>query len=146
MSHVVKMDLRIESLDALADACKTLGLELVLGQKTYKWFGRFVGDSPMPEGFTREELGKCLHAIRIPGHKEAYEIGVVNRKDGVPGFTLLWDFWAGGYGMQAAVGKNGGLMKQAYFIARAKKEALRKGYRTTQVVRKPNGNLQLEAF
>ena len=143
MSHVVSMELEIRDLDALKDACKMLGLELVIGQKTFKWYGQHVGDYPLPEGFTTHDMGKCEHAIRIPDNKSAYEIGVARRRDGQPGYVLLWDFWAGGMGMQAKVGKDGGLMKQAYVISRSKREALKMGQKAT-IIRKENGFMQLK--
>lgn len=128
MSHVADIELDINDLSCLKEAAKSLGLEFV-EQTTYKWFGRHVGDYPLPKGFAREDLGKCKYALRLPGDSKAYEVGVVERKDGKPGYQLLWDFWAGGYGLEKAIGKDGGLLKQAYTIMRAKKEMLRKGYR-----------------
>lgn len=145
MSHVADMCLEVNDLNALDEACKELGLELVRGQTTYKWWGYSVGDYPLPAGFTTKDLGKCDHAIRIPNNHQAYEIGVVARKDGKPGYTLLWDFYAGGYGMQEKVGKDGGLLKQHYSIQRAKKHAQKLGKRT-RIVKMANGNLQLRSF
>ena len=74
MSHISKIELVIKDLEALKTACKRMGFEFREGQKTYQWYGRWVGDSPMPEGVTEEELGKCNHAIHVPGAK--YEIGL----------------------------------------------------------------------
>lgn len=146
MSHVTTMELEIKDLEALKDACKMLGLEFVVGQKTFKWYGVHVGDYPLPTGFTKEDMGKCIHAIRIPGNPSSYEIGVAERRDGQTGYVLLWDFWAGGFGLQEKVGKEGGLMKQAYAIARAKREALKMGYRTQVQKNQKNGNLLLKMY
>lgn len=103
MSHVATVDIEIKDLNALERACETLGLKLMRGQKTYRWYGRSVGDYPLPVGFKASDLGKCDHAITIPGNKQCYEIGIctnpVTKKT-----ELLWDFWAGGYGMQEKVG------------------------------------------
>lgn len=144
MSHIVAMDLSIESLDALEEACSLLGLQLARDQKTYRWWGRFVGDSPAPKGVKISDLGKCLHAIKIPDNKNAYEIGVIRAEAG--GFQLLYDFYgAAGQAMQKKVGETGGLLKQAYAIARAKKEAQRKGMRTL-LKKKQNGNMLLEVY
>lgn len=101
MSHVTVIDIEIKDIEALKEACKELGLEFREGQKTYRWYGRHVGDYPMPEGFTKEDLGKCNHAIGVPNNSKAYEVGVVQRGDS---YQLLWDFWNGGYGLQQAVG------------------------------------------
>lgn len=118
-------------MDALEEACETLGLQLVRGQKTYKWWGHSVGDYPLPHGFKASDLGNSEHAIRIPGDKNAYEIGVVPRRDGKPGYTLLWDFYAGGYGMEAKVGKDACKLKQAYSAAVATRHYRKLGYRVS---------------
>ncbi len=105
MSHICTVDLHITDLTALQKAAEVLGLKLNLNQKTYKWYGRSVGDYPLPEGFKAEDFGKCEHTLSIPGNGQAYEIGVVARRDGKPGYTLMWDFWNGGYGLEKIVGK-----------------------------------------
>lgn len=134
------MELEINDLDCLEKAVQQLGLELVRGQTHYKWFGRSVGDYPMPVGFKASDLGKCEHAIRIPGNSNAYEIGVVKRKDGRPGYQLLWDFWQGGYGMQEKVGTNGDKLKQHYTAQYSMKSWQKKGYRVSQTtVQKEDG-------
>ena len=131
MSHVAQVELQIMDLDALGEACTELGLELRLGQKQFRWWGRSVGDYALPEGFKASELGKCEHAISIPDDNKAYEIGVVPRRDGKPGYALLWDFFAGGYGMEAKVGKDACKLKQAYSAAVATKHYRRLGYRVS---------------
>lgn len=142
MSHVGDMEVHIKDLVALEAAAKRLGLELVKGQTTYKWFGHSVGDYPLPAGFEKADLGKCEHVLRIPGNSQAYEIGVVRRRDGKPGFQLLWDFWKGGYGLTDKVGESGGLLKQAYAIETTKKQMIRDGYRVTESL-SPQGNVLL---
>lgn len=132
MSHVATIDIEIRDLDALDAACKRLGLELVCGQTTYKWFGRHVGDYPLPEGFTAKDLGKCDHAIRIPGKPKAYEIGVVERRDGKPGYALQWDFFAGGKGMQKVAGDDCAKLQQAYATEAAKAAAVAQGFSVTE--------------
>ncbi len=145
MSHVAEIKLQIKDLAALEKACKQLGLELVRDQKTYRWFGRSVGDYPLPEGFTAQDLGKCDHAIRIPGDSRAYEIGVVKRKDGKPGYQLLWDFWAGGHGMTQKVGGNQAVkLQNEYAAAVAVKHYVSQGYRVQRQV-KEDGRIVLTA-
>jgi len=139
MSHVSDVQLHIKDLAALKAACTALGLELVEGQQTYKWFGTHVGDYPLPKGFSKDELGKCAHAIRVkPGTEgtsnKTYEIGVVSRKDGQPGFTLMWDFWCGGYGLQQVVGDDCNKLKQAYAVQVAARRLQSQGMRVQQVV------------
>lgn len=104
MSHVATIAIEIKDLDALEAAANELGLELVRDKTSYKWYGRSVGDYPLPVGYTKNDLGKCDHVLRIPGNAAAYEIGVCRRRDGKAGYTLQWDFYAGGYGMTAKVG------------------------------------------
>lgn len=142
MSHVATVAIEIKDLAALRAACKRIGLEFMEGQKSYKWWGRSVGDYPLPEGFTAAELGKCEHALRVKGNDNAYEIGVVRRKDGKPGYSLLWDFYAGGYGLQNVVGENCGLLSQAYAVEAAKSRARAMG-RTVTEVKQANGTIQL---
>jgi len=42
MSHIVEVNLLVQDLNALHRACHRLGLELVRGQQTYRWYGRSV--------------------------------------------------------------------------------------------------------
>ena len=78
---------------------------------------------PLPEGVKIEDIGKCDHAIRVPGC--AYEVGVIKRGDH---YILLWDYYSAG-GLVQKIGPNAGILKQAYTVARVRKEARQKGYR-----------------
>lgn len=128
MSHISTIELEIKDLTALKKACETLGLSFITGQTTYNWYGRLVNPekTPLPEGITEAHLGHCDHAIRVPNAE--YEIGVVQLGNK---HVLLADFWYAG-GLKKAVGKDGGLLKQAYAVERIKTEARKKGYRLTQ--------------
>lgn len=147
MSHVTTVDLEIKDLDALAEAAKQCGCELVRGQTEYKWFGEHVGDYPMPEGFKVEDLGKCQHAIRVVGNETAYEIGVVERYGK---YLLLFDFWRGGHGLCQQVChshypyEEPGKLMQEYSIAVATKQLRKQGH---QVERKQeqDGQVRLVA-
>jgi hypothetical protein len=127
MSHVTQIAIEVTDLDALEQACRTLGLELRRGQTTYKWYGTYVGDSPMPEGMSESMLGHCHHAIRLPGWSHAYEIGVVQVANNT--YRLHIDEWQGGYGMVALAGTNCAKLLQRYGLnvaaAQAKKEGMR---------------------
>ena len=123
MSHISKIELVIQSLEDLKEACRQLGFEFMENQKTYKWFGRWVGDTPLPEGVKIEDIGKCDHAIRVSGCE--YEVGVIRRGDN---YILLWDYYHAG-GLEPKIGPNAGILKQAYTVARVRKEARQKGYR-----------------
>ena len=122
MSHLAKIELEIKDLAALRAAVQNLGYDYRENQQTYAWYGRWVGDSPLPDGVSKEELGKCSHAIRVPGC--SYEIGVVQKG---PHYVLLWDYWHAG-GLSKVIGNNGGVLKQAYALERIRKESRLKGY------------------
>lgn len=137
MSHITKIELKIESLDALKQACENMGLQFNEGKQTFKWFGTHMGDYPLPEGFSKEDMGKCDHSISIPGNPGAYEVGVCNARDGSGGYELLWDFWNGGYGLQDAVGEEGKDLQEEYALCYSEQELIQQGYivsRETQQV------------
>jgi len=121
MSHVAQIKLEINDLQSLKKACSSLGWTWLEGQQTYKWYGSHVGDYPLPEGFTKEDLGKCTHAIRVPG--ASYEVGVVERNGK---YVLLWDFWQGG-GLQRIMGNNGERLVNEYVKERTMKVLARRG-------------------
>lgn len=120
--HVAAIDLEIKSLDALRLACTRLGFEFREGQTSYAWWGRWMGDYALPEGVSKEDLGKCDHAIHVPG--ASYEVGVAMRGGS---WRLLWDSWETG-GLEKALGTDCQRLKQAYGIEAAKLEAQRQGY------------------
>lgn len=143
MSHIAQVDVQILDLDALSAACQRLGLELVRGQQTYRWYGKSVGDFPLPTGFTAAELGTCEHAIRMTASSvesrhpldtagPAYEIGVCRRRDGKPGHALLWDFFDGGYGLEKHVGKDCNKLRQMYSLEVARRTAIKNGFRVME--------------
>ena len=141
MSHVVCIKQSIKDLGKLKKVVAELGLEWRENQTIYKWYGRYVGDYPLPDGFTKEELGKCLHAFGIPNNKNAYEVGVVQSKTG-EGYSLLYDFWAGGNGLAAVIGKGACDIVQGYAIQVAL-EAAPFGWEPTQT-KQENGDIVLE--
>jgi hypothetical protein len=126
-SHVAKVQCDIRDLDALDAAARRCGLIMKRGQKHYRWYGRSVGDTPLPEGYTAAALGKCDHALAIPGDTRAYEIGVVARADGT-GYDLLWDFWNDGYGIKGHVGDECKKLVGEYLHAVAERAALAQGW------------------
>lgn len=129
MSHVTTINTEIKDLNALSKACEELGLELVMNQRTYKWFGQFMGDAPLPEGFTRKELGKCEHAIRVKGAKrDTYEVGLVKRRDGREGFTLLFDYWNDGFGLMPKIGEGAKTLTREYTLQTAMTKMRQKGF------------------
>lgn len=154
MSHVVEIDLVIDDIDLLKKAVESMGLEW-REKNTYRWYGLHVGDYPLPKGFTPSDLGKCEFAIGIPGNPQAYEVGVVKKKDG-SGYGLLVDFFFGGFGLCERVGEkvpesNNLELKQGYNCLRiancyaahvAAKQMKKKGY-TSKVTSNANGQYEV---
>ena len=120
MSHISKIEVEIHSLEDLKQACKELGFQFCENQKTHKWYGT------NSESENKTEFGKCDHAIKVPKCK--YEIGVVKQGNH---FSLLWDSYYTG-GLEKRIGKDAGILKQAYSVQRIKREARIKGYRVVQ--------------
>lgn len=106
MSHISKIELEVKDIGILGQACSRMGLQLVKGQQTHKWYGKDA---------------QCDHAIKVPGAQ--YEIGVVKKHGS---YELQCDFYD--RNIDRAIGKQGGLLKQAYAVEKAKVEARRKGY------------------
>ena len=125
MSHISKIELEIKSLDALIQACNRLGFQFVKNQQNFTWYGRWVGNTPLPEGINVEDFGKCDHAIKVPGC--SYEIGVVKRNNS---YQLLWDSWESK--LKLSIGENANILKQAYTVETVKQEAKLKGYRVIE--------------
>lgn len=111
MSHIATIELRINDLEALRAACQELGAALCMDRKSFRWFS---GKSP------------CQAVIQVPGAD--YEIGLVQSGET---FHLHCDLYASG-GVEAALGKGLGRLKQAYARERVRREARRKGYRVCE--------------
>ena len=106
MSHIVKIELEVKDLSVLKTACKRLGLEFLEGKTEFRWY---------------VDTATCAHVIRVPGAE--YEIGV--QKLGSR-YELQCDYFDPN--IEQRIGKNGGLLKQAYAIEKTRAEARRKGY------------------
>jgi hypothetical protein len=106
MSHISKIELEVKDLAVLSQACARLGLTLIRGRKQFKCYGKSA---------------PCDHVIKVPGAN--YEIGVVKDKQR---YELNCDFYDGN--IEKAVGRQAGLLKQAYAVAKTKIKARRKGY------------------
>lgn len=125
MSHVSVLEVQVTNLEALKLAAADCGLEFREGQKSYRWYGHFVGDSPLPEGMTVDQLGKCQHALAVPNNPRAYEIGLIQRGDR---WILAYDFWNGGYGLEAAAGAGCQKLMQRYSYHQARMAAAEQGW------------------
>jgi hypothetical protein len=105
--HVVTVDVEIKSLGALKAACRRLGWQFKENCHSYRWWGSWVDDSPVPRHLfateevyqrmiglprsqrqteMRELLDRPDHAIHVPGFD--YEIGVFRIGDQ---YQLSWD-------------------------------------------------------
>lgn len=159
MSHVVDIAVRMKDTAAIARACARLGWDFKVGQQKYRWHGTWVDDSPVPRNIFNDQaeydrvvamnkrdriaymngiLGKCDHAIRLPG---GGEIGLIKKGDG---YIPIWD-WAGGVYSEMSSKRgvqDGGPLLQAYAIEAAKLEAVRKGYGYTEQTLE-NGTVKL---
>lgn len=140
MSHVSTIATEVTDLAAVEALCKEKGWTFMRDQRTYAWYGTSVGDYPLPAGMKAEDLGKCSHAIKVPGCE--YEIGLVrNAKTG--GYRLAYDFWGPGKKLQEAIGENGGTFLQGYGVCKATLIAKSKGYMVSRSTL-PNGTVKLQ--
>lgn len=140
MSHVEDIAIQIHDLAALRAAAEELGLIWRENQTTYAWWGHHVGDYPLPTGFTAADLGKCQHALHLPGCN--YEIGVVKSPNHA-GYTLLYDFYGQGRKLKQTFGPGLGRLTQHYGMALATKQAHAKGYAVTRHTL-PSGAIKLK--
>lgn len=103
MSHVVSVECRVRDLATLREAARRIGLELVEGQRSYRWYGRFLNDWPshraaINRGEDPATFGRCDHVLRrTSGVSGDYEIGVREQPDG--SYRLVYDTY-GGSGMK----------------------------------------------
>lgn len=156
MSHVTQLsrdDVPIRDIDQLRKALELMNqhlgtkLELVK-QKDYRtWKAdhneKLVGDYPVPKGWKAADVGhNAEYVIRIAGlsdaergayygasrHGAPYEIGVVPSRTEEGRYDLMWDFYAGGYGIEKQVGSNCDRLFQGYQAAGVELEALNQGH------------------
>lgn len=145
MSHVADVEIKIRDLKAAEAAAKACGGELVIGQKTHKWYGRFMNDWNSQDAAARrrdpKSFGKCDHAIKFPG--VAYEIGLCKEEDG--SYTPVYDSWGPGNGIvQACGGLKLPKFQNEYAAAVSTRVLARKGFRVTRTTG-PKGEIVLKA-
>lgn len=141
MSHIADVQMQIKDLDALRSAVEALGGKLVLGQKTHRWFGKFLNDWNSDRAAVNRRdsntFGTCEHAITFKGID--YEIGVV--KDG-ESYELIYDTYGGALEQKLGVGLP--KLKQGYGVEVTKRQLSRQGYRVT-TISYPNGTISVKA-
>ena len=101
MSHVAAVQCEVRDLEVLKSAAEAVGLEFREGQRTYKWFGKWVNDwhgprAAVTKGYDPTTFGTCDHVLAVKGSTvgSQYEIGVTANDDGTYG--LVYDTWGGG--------------------------------------------------
>jgi len=140
MSHLAHIDLELKDLQALKDMCKEHGFTFMEGQKSYKWFGKWMNDydaadSAYKHGFKTEDYGKCSHAIKVPG--ASYEIGIVEIRKGV--YKPIWDFFSSGGLKPTHIQK----LKQGYVDHVITRNCKKNGYRIKNKKKEKDGKLRL---
>jgi len=123
MPELIPITLLVRDLEALRAVCRRRGWEFREGQRHYRWFGRWLGDQPLPPGVAAAELGHCVHAVGFPGC--AYEMGLLRRGDH---WLPVWDDTPEG-GLAALLGPDGGRFWQAYVTEVVRRAARRRRQR-----------------
>lgn len=132
MSHVVEIKTKIRNLESLKKAVHKLGWQWHQ-KSSYKWYGQWVGDYPLPDGVSVDELGKCDFAISVPGAD--YEIGIVSKNNE---WGLFYDFWRSGGLTQSHIDQ----LIQTYAVEEVYDELSQKG--TVFTTMNPDGSIVLE--
>ena len=138
MSHVAEVNLKIFDLEALAQASRNVGLEFKAGQTSYRWYGNWqndyhAADAAARRGHDPRLFGKSEHAIVVPNNDRAYGIGVVPALDGV-GYSMVYDNWQGGYGLEGVAGRGLERLKQEYAAEVSVRRLTADGYAITRHV------------
>lgn len=120
MSHFATLTTRIRDLDALAEACRELGLDLVR--------------NAVARGYgSNQKQGDAVLRLKGP-----YDIALNRQPDGTYGLTTDW--WGGH--VEKEVGANYGRLLQLYALHKAQIESRRKGYSTRRQTLK-DGSIKL---
>lgn len=121
MSHVAMQETKpgepmfmdMEALELAAKMCKGR----LVKRNTYNWWMSHVGDYPLPKGVNKDDLGtNAVFVFEIdPEHyaelgisnsgKKPYDIGFLEDPNNPGCFVPIYDFYAGGYGLESAIGK-----------------------------------------
>lgn len=159
MSHVVTVETRFTDLAALRAAFERIGGQWMEGQKSYRWYGNWMDDSPVPDdlfspeetarvrGLSRAErseimrkaLGKCDHAVRFPG--ASYEVGIVSKADG--SYGIRWDFWGSGGLLPKMGDQKASKLVQAYGVEKSRATVKRMGHVVVREQVLANGTVRL---
>ena len=124
MSHITEMKMpqnisAIDDLEAIQQAARLMGGEFIEGKKTYKWYGRYVGDSTPPAWLTPDLMGKCDHVIKFPDIN--YEVGVLKVGDE---YKFVYDYWDGQLKTKIG-GADGAALAKNYADAKTQLDSVR---------------------
>src|ERR1700687_6418581 len=114
--QLAQLTLLIRDLEVLRAVCRWRGWEFRSGQRTYRWFGRWLDTTPPPA------VGCCAHAIGIPGC--GYEVGLVAKSNH---YLPVWDSGPEG-GLERALGPCGRLLWRSYTIEKVRREEHQRGH------------------
>lgn len=144
MSHVVTLDIVVDSLSTLKAACERLGLEFCEGQTTMRYYGRWLNDYHGQDAAYRlidpKTFGQCNHAIKVPG--AAYDIGLRPHPKHPGKWMLYYDMYQQGRGIEGVCGPGLGLLKQRYAAERSKSVMRRAGWMVSEK-KQNDGQLRL---
>lgn len=142
MSHVDTHRLNIKDLNMMPAVAEALGGEYT-ECSTYRWWGRHVGDHPLPQGFTVDDMGKCVGKISFPGCD--WDVGIVPSRTNPGEYDAIYDFYGHqGKKLTEHVGPNCEKIKQQYSIAAVKATLARRGMKFTET-KLADGTLRLVA-
>ena len=146
MSHIASVQCYVTDLADARVAAEACGFTFMEGQTAYKWYGVWMSDSNLAPGHDPKDFGTCQHALRLKDHNRTdYEIGLVPRIDGQPGWELLHDnFSSYGRRLEAKAGPGLVTLKNEIAAAASLRVLQRQGFRVRRTVAE-SGEIQLLA-
>jgi hypothetical protein len=118
--QLAQLTVVIRELSTLQAVCRKNDWEFRAGQRTFRWFGRWLEPVPPP---LSPSWGRCAHAIGIPGC--CYEIGLVHEDDH---YLLHWDKGPEG-GLETALGPECRRLWHGYIVEQVRRSAKQHGHR-----------------
>ena len=114
MSYISVGKPLFSDLACLQQAAEMLGCRLVK-RNTYRWYGRSVGDYPLPAGMKASDLGKnaayvielneeTKARVRKNHGEEPYDVGLVEDPANPGTYLPMYDHFCGGYGVDEVMG------------------------------------------
>jgi hypothetical protein len=133
VSHVASVEALIKDLDILKEVGEKLGFEFMEGQKTHRWYGKFLDDwssdrAAVRKGVDPATFGKCDHALRIKARPGGYEVGITATGDGA--YRLVYDNFGGdGQAIEKIAGADLLWLRNEVQAEVAERSLRRSGYR-----------------